>query len=128
MPRVIVDYSLILFVASGLLVSQLLIKHSMRQVGEISAASLAHPLVLIQQALSNPWLVIGLGLSCAMGAIWLVILSRLELSFAAPMLGAVYYILLLAVTAVVLGERVSYARWVGAILVVAGITLISRTH
>jgi drug/metabolite transporter (DMT)-like permease len=85
-------------------------------------------LVLIQQALSNPLLIIGLGLSGAMGAIWLVILSRLELSFAAPMLGAMYYVLLLAATAVVLGERVSYARWAGAILVVAGITLISRTH
>jgi drug/metabolite transporter (DMT)-like permease len=121
------EYSLLFLAASGLVLSQLLIKHGAKQVGAVSFTNLAHPEILLPQLLASPALIMGFCLSGLMGIVWLVIVSRLELSFAAPMLGAIYYILLMVVSAVILGERVDYSRWAGALMVAGGAALISRT-
>ena len=67
------------------------------------------------------------GRSVLSAAIWLVVLSRVSLSFAYPFV-SLTYVIILVFDRLVLHESVSGVRWVGVALIMAGILLISRTH
>ena len=56
--------------------------------------------------------------------VWLVVLSRMPVSKAYPLL-SVNYVLMLAVARHWFGERVPPARWLGAGLIVAGVAVTS---
>lgn len=126
MARFLGQYLLLLLTASGLLVSQLLLKQGAKSGGAISLTSLAQLGGLIRQILTSPLLLLGYGLSGFTALLWLVILSRLEVSYAAPMLTAIYYVLLLLTSALVLREGVTLGRWIGTLLIIAGIAVIAR--
>jgi len=55
---------------------------------------------------------------------WLVVLDNMPVSKAYPLLGGNYFIMLL-VARLAFGEQVPIRRWLGAAVVVAGITLVS---
>jgi drug/metabolite transporter (DMT)-like permease len=57
-------------------------------------------------------------------ALWLAVLYRMDVSKAFPILSA-GTILVLVASRVLLGERVSPARWCGAILVAIGVALVA---
>lgn len=126
MPRTMIEYGLLLLVASGLLFSQYLLKVGVQQRGPLSLGSVGQVGGVIWQILTTPALLAGYAVSGATALVWVVILSRLQLSFAAPTMTAMYFILLLAISALVLGEAVSVWRWAGTLLIIAGIGLISK--
>jgi multidrug transporter EmrE-like cation transporter len=57
---------------------------------------------------------------------WFAAISRVELSWAYPLL-ATGYVLMLLFSAIILGEHVSPVRWIGAVVIVIGVILVSRT-
>jgi multidrug transporter EmrE-like cation transporter len=59
---------------------------------------------------------------------YMFMLSRLDLSFLYPVMTALGLISTTAISATVLGERVSVARLGGIVLMVAGVFLVSRTE
>jgi len=120
------DYLLILLASLGLLGSQLLLKEGTRQTGAISLASVDDFLGLVRQIVTTPILVAGYVLSGITAVFWLVVISRLDLSLAVPLLSATYYVLLLLASSIVLGESVSLWRWAGTLVIVVGIVLISQ--
>ena len=62
-----------------------------------------------------------------LGAVlWLVVLSRLDLSFAYPLL-ALSYILIPLLSYLVLGENVPALRWVGIAVIFMGVVIVART-
>lgn len=58
--------------------------------------------------------------------IWLLILSRVDLSFAYPMLG-VSYVLVVTSSWLILGEHISVMRWIGTFIICIGVTLAARS-
>jgi len=58
--------------------------------------------------------------------IWIVILSRIELSIAMP-IGSTCYIITPLAAMMFLHERVSPVRWAGILLIVAGIYFVSKS-
>jgi drug/metabolite transporter (DMT)-like permease len=70
------------------------------------------------------WL--GLFLYGLSAVFWMTVLSRVDLSFAYPMVGFSYVIVLLF-SALLLGEQVSPLRWLGTLVIVLGIVLVTRT-
>jgi multidrug transporter EmrE-like cation transporter len=83
---------------------------------------------IVLRVLTTPILFIGYSLSAVSALIWLLVLSRFELSYAAPIFSAIYYVLLLIASAILFREDVSLARWVGAFFIVVGIGLIAQTQ
>ena len=69
-----------------------------------------------------------LGLACyGLGAVlWLVVLSRLDLSYAYPLL-AVSYILIPLLSHFLLGENVTSLRWLGIAVIFIGVLIVART-
>jgi len=109
----------VLFSVTG----ELFLKEGMTRVGVLSLATLGPT---VGRMLRTWPLYAGLG-SIACGALfWLAALSRVDLSWAYPLL-SMGYILVLIFSWLFLGETVSYIRWIGAILVVIGVILVTRS-
>lgn len=122
------QYGLVLLTATFLLGSQLLLRQGAKAGGALSLTSPADLLALIRRVLTTPALLLGYGLSAVSALLWLLILSRLELSYATPLLNGFFYILLLVASIVILRENLTLWRGLGTLFVLVGIILISRSQ
>lgn len=112
----------ILIAVSG----QISLKYGVAQIGRIDALALSQPLQLLLKIVLNKWVVIGLGLYGLGAAVWIVVLSRVPLSFAYPMLG-LSYVMVVLVSVLFLHEHVPLIRWAGVVLIVVGVALVGQT-
>lgn len=126
MPYFVSQYSLIFLNALVLLLGQTLIKQELKSYGPISLASIEQFLSLFRYVLATPLLVLGYLLSAFSGFLWIITLSRLEMSQAVPLYSGTYYILLLLASAIIFGEAVGWAKVAGTGLIFAGIILITH--
>jgi len=96
----------------------------MKQVGEIDAIGLRPLLSIARRGLVNPWL--GLGILCMALSffLFLVLLSGEDLSFVLPATSLAYVISVLGAR-YVLKETVSASRWIGTMIICAGVALIT---
>lgn len=102
---------------------QLLLKTGMTHIGVIDGLALSDLGSLVRGALST-WQVLAGLISFGLSAVfWLVTLSRVPLSTAYPVV-SLSYVLILAFSALVLGERPTVTVWVGALLIMGGISMI----
>ncbi|MBX9796023.1 MAG: permease [Sphingomonas sp.] len=74
---------------------------------------------------TTPMLVLGLTIYALSAAAWIVVLSRLDLSFAYPFVG-LGFIMTFLVGALLLGEGVNAWRLAGTLLIAAGAVLVAR--
>jgi drug/metabolite transporter (DMT)-like permease len=107
-------------------VGQLCLKVGMNRVGAIGEASLARPLETLTRVVSTPLVWVGLACYGLSAVLWMVILSRVDLSFAYLML-AVMYVLIPLLSWLVLGEHVPPLRWLGMAVVAAGVAIVARS-
>lgn len=105
---------------------QLLLKSGMEKVGFISGKELSRPMQLAVNVLKTPQVVFGLAVFAASAAMWLVVLSRVPLSFAYPFVG-VTYVLTTLFAKFVLHESVPALRWAGLLLIIVGILAVGLT-
>lgn len=104
---------------------QLMMKKGMSSVGVISGevSVMANTLM---RAFLNPYVVAGVAAYGFSSIFWLVLLSRVDLSYAYPAL-SLGYVLVTLVSAFVLGEQVSALRWSGVFVICLGVIIISRS-
>lgn len=111
----------VIFSVSG----QLLLKAGANKVGRIEAAAFSNPLRIAFSFLSSPLILFGLLFFVVSAFFWIIVLTRVDLSFAYPLVGA-NYILILLFSRIFFGEDVNIYRWLGAVLVALGVALVSR--
>lgn len=104
---------------------QLLLKAGMKQVGEVNVADLAQLRHLIVEVLTRPAVVVGLVLYALSAVCWLGVLSRLDLSYAYPIV-SVSYALVPLLAWMFLNEQIPPLRWLGIVIVCIGVIVISR--
>lgn len=102
---------------------QIFMKKGMLQVGVIHLSNLAGKFWTM---IFNPLVILGLIFYALSAVLWLIILSRKDLSYAYPLI-SMGYVVVLFLSAVVFKEQVSSLRWLGALIIIAGIILISRS-
>ncbi len=118
---------MLIFMSISLAVGgQLLLKTGMNAIGPITGEDVRNGASTIAKVAANPQVVIGLMLYFVSAAIWLVVLSRVELSFAYPLLGSSYVVVLFA-SRFLFNEPVTVVRLGGTILISLGVILISRS-
>jgi drug/metabolite transporter (DMT)-like permease len=105
---------------------QVSLKVGMNQVGAIDTGSLARPMETLMQVFSTPLVWLGLGCYGMSAMLWLVVLSRLDLSYAYLLLASMY-VLIPLVSWLFLGERISPMRWVGMVVVVLGVVIVAKS-
>ena len=105
---------------------QFLLKAGMDRVGPVSAERIRKPVELVMTVARTPQVVVGLGVFVVSAVFWLVVLSRMPLSTAYPFAGLTYLLTTL-IAHFGLKESVPGMRWLGVLLIVGGIVLVSRT-
>lgn len=103
-------------------VGNICLSHGMQQVGRIVSASPADYV----RALLNPWVLAG---SCTL-ALWmlsdLALLSRADLTFVLPVTASAYVFIAIA-GHVFLGDRISWERWLGIVVITVAVILAEET-
>lgn len=105
--------------------SQLLLKMGMNGIGffEYNASSL---ISVGLRVATNPGIIFGLFLYALSFVLWLVVLSRLEVSLAYPLL-SIGYIIMPFVSYLFLGEALPISRLLGICVIIVGVFLVSRS-
>jgi len=98
----------------------------MRPVGDFTEAPTHRMGAMATRAVSNPWLLFGVVLQAGFFFVYLVLLSRADVSLVLP-LTAIDYIVVAVLAQYMLGEVVTPVRWAGMGLIVAGVGLLSKT-
>jgi drug/metabolite transporter (DMT)-like permease len=102
---------------------QLLLKVGMNRAGDLNRASLSDPINLIQRVFGNPWILIAIPLYGAGFLLWLVVLSKLNLSYAYSFL-ALAYVLVPLFSWWLFGDQIPMLRWVGILVICLGLILV----
>ena len=118
-----VAYILISVLAGG--AGQILLKHGMSRMGEVTLIANQMPLILWRLG-TNPFVVSGLMLYASGTIFWLAALSRVDLSFAYPFASLSYVIMLLA-SWQLFNEHITLLRLTGTFIIGFGVFLISRS-
>ena len=105
---------------------QLVLKIGVGKLATIEAFTVFSFGEFLRQALFNPVILLGFALYAVSAALWLVVLSRLELSYAYPFL-ALNFVLLTVFSRVVLSETIPTLRWIGILFICVGIMLVARS-
>ncbi|MFQ6000297.1 MAG: hypothetical protein ACE5LG_01350 [Anaerolineae bacterium] len=118
-------FLLLLFAISLSVTGEFLLKAGMNQVGMLSLTPRGFISGLLR-AFSNPRVLAGFIFIFSGSLIWLAVLSRVDLSWAYPMLSLGYLFVVLT-SWFFLGEAFSLLRVMGTILVCLGVFLIFRS-
>lgn len=105
---------------------QLVIKMGIGRAGDLQELLAESPWRFVAAVAGSPPILFGIGLYAVSMVLWLLVLSRVDLSLAYPML-ALGYVGVLFVSRFVLGEKIPLMRWVGTGLIVAGVILTAAT-
>lgn len=105
--------------------AQLALKQGMRQIGEFEFV-LANALPVGWQVGTNPFVALGLLCYVVSVGIWILVLSRVEVSLAYPMLSIGYVVNALAAWWL-FGEDLTPTRIAGIAVICFGVWLLSRT-
>lgn len=109
----------VVLVVSG----QFCIKLAINKIGSFSDLGIVN---FLMKAFFSPLVLFGLFLYFLSAALWVMILSKVELSFAYPML-SLGYILILFVSWAFLGETITWIRILGVVLICLGVFFIFRS-
>jgi multidrug transporter EmrE-like cation transporter len=119
-----------LWVLSGVLlnaVAQLLLKAGANSAGEISMSAGAPALMRTAFGLAqNPSILGGLGCYAISVVVWIIALSRVEVSIAYPML-SIGYVVNAMLAWWLFGEDVNLQRWLGIGVIIVGVILVARS-
>lgn len=122
-------YKSILLILLSIIIAvtgQVCLKVGMNQISKLSSVNFGSLMVFLKKIVGSPLVVLGLFLYGLSALVWLVVLSRVDLSFAYPMIG-LSYVLVLVISSLFLKEQVGLIRWLGAAIIILGVILISRT-
>ncbi len=92
----------------------------MKQVGAIST----HNLLQLLSALTNPWVLGGIGLLILFFISWMTALSWADLTYVLPA-SAIGYVIMALLARFFLHEQVSLLRWTGIVLITAGVGFVA---
>lgn len=98
----------------------------MRQAGEVDLSDLVYLSQTVAHVARSPAIYVGLMLYALSASLWLVVLSRMDLSYAYPIL-SISYILIPLSAWLLFGEQIPPLRWFGILVVIVGVIIISRS-
>jgi multidrug transporter EmrE-like cation transporter len=105
--------------------AQLLLKAGMNQIGHFDF-SIANMVPIGLRVAATPPIVVGLFAYVFSVIVWLLVLSRVQVSYAYPML-SIGYVVNAVAAYYLFGEDLSIIRIMGIVVIIAGVYLISRT-
>jgi drug/metabolite transporter (DMT)-like permease len=118
-------FFLLLIAISMSTTGELMLKTGMNQVGVLHLTPDQFVVTLIR-AFTNPFVLAGFALIFGGSIFWLAVISRVELSWAYPML-SLGYVLVVLLSWLFLNESVTPLRLVGVAIICLGVFIVSRS-
>jgi multidrug transporter EmrE-like cation transporter len=123
---------ILLVISIGLAIAgQLAMKAGMNRVTDkgnnpLQVSDLKHPVTLVKRIFKEgPWAIVGIMLYAISAVFWLVVLSRVPLSVAYPVV-AVGYVIVVLYSRFVFNEQVKWIAWVGLAFIVIGVAITAQ--
>ena len=117
-------FLLVVIVANAL--GNVVLGYGMEQVGSIASYSPADLIYSGLEAMTNPWVLSGVGLLLLFFVAHAIVLSWADLSYVL-LVTSIGYVLVAVLSWGFLGERISETRWAGTLLVTLGVALAGST-
>lgn len=115
-------YILLIFNVLLTVIGQILLKQGVSKVGPIGFKELIPKLT---QVILNPYVIGGISIYGFTTFVWLVILSRVKLSIAYPML-SLGYVLAIPFSRIIFKESIPIMRIIGAIIICIGVYFVAQ--
>ena len=106
--------------------AQLMLKAGARTLGTVSIGSGSSLMAAAWGAASQPWIVLGLVCYFVSAGLWIIALTRVDVTIAYPMLSMGYVIAALLAWQL-FGEPLSSGRVLGIAIILAGVVVLSRS-
>jgi drug/metabolite transporter (DMT)-like permease len=103
---------------------ELFLKSGVNGLDQFNPGNLKGVIFFILKLIKTPWVWISLFFGFLSLFIWLFILSNVDLNFAFS-LDSMHYVFIALVSQFLLKEKVRGTRWMGTLLIVLGITLVT---
>ncbi len=113
---------MILFCVSLGSIGQLTLKHGMNSFGPIRMQNLSS----LVNAFTNPYVLAGFILYGLSALVWMIVLSRVEVSWAYPMV-SISYVVVVVASRFLFQEDVDFNRILGTLVICVGVFLVSRS-
>jgi multidrug transporter EmrE-like cation transporter len=101
----------------------LFLKAGMNKVGAISLDQL---LVSFSKIFSTPFVILGLVSYVSSVALYMVVLSRIDISYAYPLMMGLGYVLIVLFSWQIFGEPFSTFKWIGIVFILVGVVLLGK--
>ena len=108
-------------------IGQICIKTAMLRVGPLAFGAPSEILNSSLQVIQQPLIWVSIPLYGTGFLIWAIALSHLRLSFAYPLL-AIGYVINPLSGMIFFSESIPLARWIGILIIVAGLVLVGRSY
>ena len=105
--------------------AQILLKKGMLGIGHFQI-QIQNLFPIIQKVATNLYILLGLGSYVISVAVWLLVLSQVEVSYAYPFL-SVGYVVVTLMGYFLFQESVSWMRVTGILIIIVGVILLSRS-
>jgi drug/metabolite transporter (DMT)-like permease len=102
------------------------LSRGMRQIGKAITVTPDKLILLGMQTLSNPWVLLGIGIQIICLVLYMSAISRLDLSYVLPIMSS-SYVLTTLFAWIILEEKIAPNRWIGSLLVSIGVMLAGLT-
>jgi len=105
-------------------INQLFLKSAINSLGVSLSANIIKIIQFIFRLTRLPRVWIGFLFSVLSLCIWLIVLSQADLNFAFSV-DSLHYVFIALVSQLILKEKVGFRRWLGTILIIIGIAVVS---
>lgn len=119
----LINHSYILATIFFTVYSQLIIRWQVGATGQLPI-DMPGKIRFVIDLLINPWVLTGIAATFLAGVSWMLTMAKFEISYAFPFMG-VNYILILASGILLFNESFTLSKFVGTLLVLAGVIVIA---
>ena len=105
--------------------AQLMLKAGARAIGSVSMSSVGSLVEAAWSAASQPWILVGLTCYFISAALWVVALTRVDVTVAYPML-SMGYVIAAVLAWHFFGEALTTQRLLGIAIILVGVVILGR--
>ena len=118
-------YLLIFLVVAAMAAVQLLVKKALLTVGPFPD-NLSQVIPFFLKVYTNFYMILGIVITVLAALVWVLVVSKMQISYLYPFV-ALSYVLVALFSMIFFKEDVNALRWVGIVVICAGVFLVSRS-
>lgn len=107
-------------------VSQLFLKKGLIKTGGVKIDSFPEFVTSFFKLFQEKYIYIGVFIAILAAFVWLIVISKKDLTFAFPLASSIFFIILFLLSWLFLGENITVWKIIGTIIVLGGILALSR--